>query len=307
MNSAPQTPHLLFLILGKGGVGSAPVTEAAPAKVNLYLRVTGRREDGYHLLDSLVVFADAADTVSAAPADTLELALEGAEAPALAAEADNLVLRAARALAEAAGRETQARLALHKRLPVASGIGGGSADAAATLRALNGLWGLGWDTTRLAPIAARLGADIPACLASQPLRMEGIGEILSPAPAIPPCGLVLANPRLPLPTPAVFKARQGGFSARATLPPGWEGAAAMARDLAALGNDLEAPAIALCPAIAEVLTALRALPGCLLARMSGSGATCFGLFADAGEAARAVGRLPARWWRWGGGLYAPPA
>ena len=196
-----------------------------------------------------------------------------------------------------------AALALTKRLPVASGIGGGSADAAAALRALNAAWGLGWAEDRLAAVALPLGADIPACIASRPCRMGGIGEVLSPAPRIPPCGLVLANPRVGLATPAVFAARQGGFSAAARLPEGWADAAAMASDLARLGNDLEPPALALCPMIAEVLAALRALPGCLLARMSGSGATCFGLFADPVAAAGAAGMLPAAWWRWGGGLH----
>jgi len=265
--------------------------------------VTGRRADGYHLLDSLVVFAGVADAVGAAPAAALTLALEGPESAALRAEPDNLVLRAARALAEAAGVPARAALTLTKRLPVASGIGGGSADAAAALRVLDDLWGLRWGEERLAALAVRLGADIPACLASRPCRMGGVGEVLSPAPRLPVCGLVLANPRLALPTPAVFKARQGGFSEAARLPAGWPDAVAMAGDLARLRNDLEPPAIALCPAIAEVLAALRKLPGCLLARMSGSGATCFGVFADPGMAAGAADLLPDAWWRWGGGLH----
>jgi 4-diphosphocytidyl-2-C-methyl-D-erythritol kinase len=249
-----------------------------------------------------VVFAAAADALSAAPADALTLAVAGPEAGALAGEADNLVLRAARALATAAGIAPRAALALDKRLPVASGIGGGSADAAAALRALNRLWGLDWPLARLAEVALPLGADIPACVAARPCRMGGIGEALGPAPRLPEFGLVLANPRLALPTPAVFRARQGAFSAPAVLPEGWAGAAAMARDLAALRNDLEPPAIALCPAVAEVLAALRALPGCLLARMSGSGATCFAILADAEAARRAAAGLPGAWWRWGGAL-----
>jgi len=265
--------------------------------------VTGRRADGYHTLDSLVVFAGAADTVTATPADGLSLSLAGPEAAALAAEPDNLVLRAARALAVAAGVPARGALVLEKRLPVASGIGGGSADAAASLRALNALWGLDWPEARLAKVALPLGADIPACIAARACRMGGIGEELSPAPDLPECGLVLANPRIALPTPAVFEARQGGFSATAVLPGGWKDAAALARDLAALRNDLEPPAIALCPAVAEVLAALRTLPGCLLARMSGSGATCFGLFAEPLQAEQAAARLPAAWWRWGGGLH----
>ena len=250
------------------------------------------------------MFADVADAVHAAPAEDLALALDGPEAGALRAEPDNLVLRAARALAEAAGVPARAALTLTKVLPVASGIGGGSADAAAALRALNALWGLGWDEARLAAQALALGADVPACVGSRPCRMGGIGEVLAPAPRIPDCGLVLVNPRVALSTPAVFGARRGGFSAAAVLPEGWPDAVAMARDLERLGNDLEAPAIALCPVIAEVLAALRALPGCLMARMSGSGATCFGLLADPAAAAGAMAMLPAAWWRWGGGLHA---
>ncbi len=250
-----------------------------------------------------MVFAGAADAVAAAPADALGLALDGPEAGALAAEPDNLVLRAARALATAAGVAPRAALTLTKRLPVASGIGGGSADAAAALRALNALWTLDWPMERLAALALPLGADIPCCLAARPCVLGGIGEVLRPAPRLPPCGILLANPRVALATPAVFRARGGAFGAPAALPAGWADASAMARDLGALGNDLEAPAIALCPPVAEVLAALRALPGCLMARMSGSGATCFALFAAPAAAARAAGALPATWWRWGGGLH----
>ena len=278
------------------------LAEAAPAKVNLHLHVLGRRADGYHLLDSLVAFAGAADLLRYRPGGALALQLDGPEAAALAVEADNLVLRAARLLAAEAGLAPHGTLRLTKCLPVASGIGGGSADAAATLRLLDRAWGLGWGTARLAPLAARLGADVPVCLESKPARMGGIGEVLRAAPALPEAGLVLANPRIPLATPAVFRARAGGASSEATLPAAWPEAAAMARDLAACGNDLEAAAIGLCPAVAEVLAALRSLPGCRLARMSGSGATCFALFDAASMAEAAAARLPAAWWRWGGGF-----
>ncbi|MBU8542563.1 MULTISPECIES: 4-(cytidine 5'-diphospho)-2-C-methyl-D-erythritol kinase [Roseomonadaceae] len=271
----------------------------APAKVNLYLRVTGRRADGFHLLDSLAVFAGVGDRVSATPADTLALSLAGPEAGALAAEPDNLVLRAARALAQAAGVSRGAALRLEKNLPIASGIGGGSADAAAALRVLAALWGVSAD---LPAMAERLGADVPVCVTGQPARMQGVGEVLSPVPSLPPCGLLLANPRLPLATPAVFRARQGGFSPEASLPEAWADAADLADWLRPLGNDLQAAAITLCPPVAEVLAAIAARPGCLLARMSGSGATCFGLFATAAEAAGAAAALPAGWWRWGGAL-----
>jgi 4-diphosphocytidyl-2-C-methyl-D-erythritol kinase len=251
----------------------------------------------------LVVFAGMGDTVSACSGEILSLAIEGAEGGALDAEPDNLVLRAARALATEAGLEGQALLHLLKRLPIASGIGGGSADAAASLRALNQLWGLGWGEARLAAIGAKLGADVPVCLGSRPTRMEGVGEVLSAAPSLPRFGLLLANPREALATPAVFRARAGRFSARASLPEAWGSAAEMAADLAALENDLQAPAISLCPPIAEVLSAISASPGCLLARMSGSGATCFGVFPNAAAAASAAAALPPAWWCWGGGLH----
>ncbi|MBI0435460.1 4-(cytidine 5'-diphospho)-2-C-methyl-D-erythritol kinase [Roseomonas sp. KE0001] len=283
-------------------------TEMAPAKINLHLHVLGRRPDGYHLLDSLVVFAGAADRLDVAPAEALSLELAGPEAASLAAEPDNLVLRAARLLAEKAGLPPRGALRLEKRLPVASGIGGGSADAAAALRLLNRAWGLNWPLARLAPLAAKLGADVPVCLDGRPARMGGVGERLEAAPRLPPAGLVLVNPRQPLSTPAVFRARAAeAFGAAATLPAGWADAGAMAQGLASCRNDLQAAAIRLCPAVSETLAALRALPDCLLARMSGSGATCFALLPDAAAARAAAAGLPEAWWRWGGGFTNGPS
>ena len=277
------------------GGASAPRAVDACAKVNLHLHVTGRRADGYHTLDSLVVFAEAADRITVVPDTTLSLALAGPFAGGLAGEAGNLVLRAAHALAAAHGIAPAARITLDKHLPVASGIGGGSADAAATLRALASLW----DVAVPEAVALSLGADVPVCLAGRACVMRGIGEELHPAPALPPCGLLLVNPGVALPTAEVFAARAGTFSAEAALPAGWADAAAMARDLARLCNDLEAPAIRLRPVIAEVLAALRG-SGALLARMSGSGATCFGLYPDADGAEAAARRLPGGWWRHAG-------
>ena len=279
-----------------------PRQDIARAKVNLYLRVTGRRADGYHLLDSLAVFADAKDIVTAGHAEDLTLDIRGAEAVALSGEPDNLVLRAARALAEATGRAPKAAITLTKLLPVASGIGGGSADAAAALRVLDALWETGLDHAALEAIAAQLGADVPVCIASRPARMMGVGEILSAAPELPACGLLLANPRIALPTPQVFRARRGDFSPPAEMPARLADAAAVADWLRPLGNDLQDAALSLCAAIAEVLSAIAAQPGCLLARMSGSGATCFGLFATPAQAQAAAKALPADWWRHGGGL-----
>jgi len=274
--------------------------EAARAKVNLFLHVLGRRPDGYHLLDSLAVFAGAADEMRAEPGQGITLAVEGPFSAGL--EGENLVTRAACALDAAAGGGHGARLALFKRLPVASGIGGGSADAAATLRLLTRLWRLDLPPAALQAIALELGADVPVCLLGEPARMGGVGELLGVAPILPPTGILLVNPGIKLVTPEVFRARDGAYSEPAMLPPRWPDAAAMAADLRALRNDLEAPAIRLCPAIAESLAWLRARPGCLLARMSGSGATCFGLFASAAEAERAQAAAPEGSWAWGGSL-----
>jgi 4-diphosphocytidyl-2-C-methyl-D-erythritol kinase len=276
--------------------------QRACAKVNLYLRVTGRCDDGYHTLDSLAVFAGAHDRITATAQDGLTLTVNGPEAAALAGEADNLVLRAARALAATTGTRNGAALTLQKHLPVASGIGGGSADAAATLRALDALWGTRLGAAGLRAVAAGLGADVPVCIGSRPARMQGIGEVLTEAPALPGFGLLLANPRVALPTPSVFRARSGAFSAPADQPARLPDAATLAAWLRPLGNDLQDAAISLCPPVAEALAAIGAQPRCLLARMSGSGATCFGIFATESAAATAAGALPAAWWCWGGGL-----
>jgi 4-diphosphocytidyl-2-C-methyl-D-erythritol kinase len=275
----------------------------APAKLNLFLHVTGRRADGYHMLDSLVAFTGCGDGLRAEHAPALSLAVTGPFATGLAGEADNLVLRAARALAAEAGMAPQAALTLEKNLPVASGIGGGSADAAAALRLLCGLWRLAPDPAVLDRLALRLGADVPVCLHGRSVRMGGIGEVLTPAPRLPPCAVLLVNPGAAVATAAVFKARVGGFSAPARLPDGWVDATAMAADLAVLRNDLEGPARAVCPTIGDVLSAVAAQPGCLLARMSGSGATCFGLFTETAAAEHAASRMARPgWWVWAGAL-----
>lgn len=271
----------------------------ARAKVNLYLHITGRRADGYHLLDSLIVFAGTGDEIALAPADDLSLAIDGPFASGLDAGPDNLVLRAATALRDLTGARAGAAIRLAKNLPVASGIGGGSADAAATLDALCGLWNVAPGRIALHRIAASLGADVPVCLDGAPSFVGGIGEELLPARGLPPAWLLLANPGVATPTPAVFKARHGPFSAPArwSEPPRDFGAfAARLRDCR---NDLTEAAISVTPAIRDVLVALAALPGCVLARLSGSGATCFGLFADEPDARAAEARLrtaqPA-WW-----------
>jgi 4-diphosphocytidyl-2-C-methyl-D-erythritol kinase len=271
----------------------------ARAKVNLYLHVTGRRADGYHLLDSLIVFAETGDEIALVPADDLSLTIDGPFAAGLGAGPDNLVLRAAHALRDLAGTRAGAAIRLTKNLPVASGIGGGSADAAATLDALCGLWNVAPGRAALLQLAAKLGADVPVCLDGVASFVGGIGEELLPARGLPPAWLLLANPGIATPTPAVFKARQGPFSkpARWSEPPrDFADFAARLRDGR---NDLTEAAISVTPAIRDVLVDLAALPGCVLARLSGSGATCFGLFADeagARSAAAALRRARPDWW-----------
>jgi 4-diphosphocytidyl-2-C-methyl-D-erythritol kinase len=272
--------------------------EQAPAKVNLDLRVCGRRPDGYHELDSVVAFTAWADRLTFAAARELTLELRGPFAAALAGQSDNLVLRAARRLAERSRRQPHVRIALDKRIPVAAGLGGGSADAAATLRGLCRLWGLELAVPDLLPLAVELGADVPVCLLSRPARMRGIGERLEPV-ELPVLDLVLANPNRAVSTAEVFAALGPIAPASAPDPPLPTGRADVLAWLRARGNDLEAPARRLAPVIGETLDALGAQPGCRLARMSGSGATCFGVFDDAPAAtwaALAMRRARPDWW-----------
>ena len=273
-----------------------PVVERARAKLNLDLILTGRRGDGYHELDSIVAFADLADEVTAASAGSLEVACDGPFAALVPGGADNLVHRAATRLAAALGRAPAARLRLEKRLPIAAGIGGGSADAAATLRALARLWRLPRGTGVVAEVAAALGSDVPVCLASRSARMRGVGEQLEPLAGPEPRDLVLVNPGAPLPPSRVFAAPGPmRFAPRAEPPPAVPDLAWLSRSR----NDLEPPARELVPVIGEVLAELAARPGCRLARMSGSGPTCFGAFdhpAAARGAAVAIAAARPGWW-----------
>ena len=277
-----------------------PVRRTAWAKINLTLHITGRRGDGYHELDSLIAFAGIGDGLEIVPGPNVVLEIDGPVAPALrAVEGDNLVIAAARALAARYGIEAGARLRLDKRLPVAAGLGGGSADAAAALDGLVELWGIKAPLDELYELAAPLGADAPVCLAGRPSFVAGIGERIVAAPTLPPAWLVLANPGVPLSTAAVFAARQGAFSPPARWREPISELRALAARLAACRNDLEAPAIALIPEIREVLATLRDTAGCMLARMSGSGATCFGLYmleAAATAAARRMAATRPGWW-----------
>lgn len=293
-------------------VATTTLTEIAPAKINLYLHVTGRRPDGYHLLDSLVVFAGAGDVLRYEPgSEPLHLKLEGRFGRALGADAagaDNLVMKAAAVLRDLAGPDANVQggcLVLEKNLPVASGIGGGSADAAAALRLLNRAWNAQVGEPTLFRVAETLGADVPVCLLSQTVRMEGIGETLTPAPRLPECGLVLVNCGQAVSTPDVFRKRTGDFVPRAALPQSWPNSAAMVETLKAQENSLEVPACNVCPPVKRVLADIAMQPECQLARMSGSGATCFGVFPTVEAAREAADRLAdahAAWWVWGGAL-----
>ncbi|MFC3727279.1 4-(cytidine 5'-diphospho)-2-C-methyl-D-erythritol kinase [Neoaquamicrobium sediminum] len=272
----------------------AKIVEHAPAKVNLALHVTGRRDDGYHLLDTLVVFTEVGDTVSVAAAEQDSFTIQGPFAGLLDDEADNLVLRARDLLRSTHGDLPPVAITLEKNLPVASGIGGGSSDAAATLRALMRLWGIELSADALAAAALRLGADLPMCLYARTLVARGIGEEIEPVEGIPPLHMMLANPGVAVPTPAIFRA----LASRENPPlPRLAGAKALFDWLAATRNDLQAPAIALAPEIGDVLSALSA-SGAALARMSGSGATCFGLFNSPADAEAAASAIAARYPAW---------
>ena len=297
----------------------------APAKINLFLHAGEKRDDGYHALESLAVFAETADRMEFAPASELTLTIDGPFANKLAGENDNLILKAARALQaspshpsgeRARGRQAKgpvdlsqservrgsfgAHILLDKNLPVAAGIAGGSADAAAALRALNMFWDLNLTEPELLDIAAGLGSDVPACMLSSPCWMEGRGERVTRTDALPQFPLVLVNPGVMVPTGQVFADLNARTGIGAMQPPPriqtlWD----LVAYLEDAGNDLEAPAGRLAPIIEDVLLALDREPGCALAQMSGSGATCFGLFHEAQFAAGAAERIAQDhpdWW-----------
>jgi 4-diphosphocytidyl-2-C-methyl-D-erythritol kinase len=284
---------------------AAPTSWAAPApaKVNLTLRILGRRADGYHELESLVAFAGCGDRLTLRAGPGLELAVSGPTAGQSGAVADNLVLRAAKALAARIDGLTLGRFTLTKQLPAGAGLGGGSADAAAALRLLAQANGLALDDDRILAAARATGADVPVCLDPRPRMMRGIGDILSAPVALPKLGIVIVHPGVAMPTPPVFAAlglrpgEQRSAQPVASVVPCERDD--LLRWLAAQHNDLEAPAIGIAPAIAEVLRAIGALPGCRLARMSGSGSACFGLFDTARAAttaARALAKAQRDWW-----------
>jgi len=270
----------------------------APAKLNLGLRVLGRRPDGYHLLQSLVVFLDLADRVELTPALAWKLRVQGAFAAAVTGD-DNLALRAGKLLAAHATADIAgctalaAEMALQKNIPVAAGLGGGSADAAAVLRGLNEIWRLELSTSRLQEIGAALGADLAVCLEGRPSMVGGIGERIEPR-AMPQLSLVIANPGIALATKDVFARLRPPYADPVPAPEMLADAMAVATFSRALGNSLAAPAIELCPTVATLLADIEALQGCRLAQMSGSGATCFGLFDHDAAATSAAAALLAK-------------
>ena len=281
----------------------ADLVESAPAKVNLTLRVLGRRADGYHDIESLVAFAAVADRLTLAPGNAPTLTVVGPDAAQTGAEADNLVTKAANALTARVPGLRAGAFRLEKNLPVAAGLGGGSADAAAALRLLARANELAADDPRLHDAARATGADVPVCLDPRSRLMRGIGEILSEPLPLPRLHALLVNPGVAAPTKLVFSGWKP--SAKASLPavrtvlPKMHNEPQLLDWLASEANDLEAPAIALAPAIAEVLASLRAAAGCRLARMSGSGATCFALFPSDVESEAADKKLRRQfpdWW-----------
>ena len=270
----------------------------APAKINLYLNVIGRRSDGYHELDSLVGFTAHGDLIQAKLHEKLYFQINGPFGSSLQVNDDNLIVRAARALVKETNYAGGAHITLKKNLPVASGIGGGSADAAATLKALNLLWETRLVDEELAALGLKLGADIPVCLLSKAARMSGVGERVSRVEGLPPLGVLLINPGIPISTFKVFQMHRGNFSSKTKLQP--IGDTEVLYDfLAHQKNDLQDLAIQIAPGISEVLDILSAEPDCRLVRLSGSGATCFGLFDNetlAKESGRSISRNYPNWW-----------
>jgi 4-diphosphocytidyl-2-C-methyl-D-erythritol kinase len=276
------------------------VRVSAPAKLNLFLHVGERRDDGYHALESLIAFTEVADCIKIAPASELEVLATGRFSRALPHKHDNLVFKAARALQRHMQVSHGATIMVEKNLPIAGGIGGGSADAAAVLRGLDLLWELHTPVKQLVALAADLGSDVPVCLLSQPCWVQGRGEVLTPIPPLPRLSTVLVNPGVALPTPHVFAALNARTGTGSMHPPGklktlWD----VLEFLGDATNDLEAPACQIAPAIQDVLTAFDQEPGCALAQMSGSGSTCFALFHEhefAQGAAERIAQDHPGWW-----------
>ena len=292
---------------------STRLTLSAPAKINLYLHIAGQRAGGYHFLDSLAAFTGLADKLTLEESDVSGLSISGPFANCLPAGEDNLALKAALALGEAVkpGHIGPVRICLEKNIPVAAGLGGGSADAAAVLALLGSLWGA--DLLCLAKISAELGADVPACLGARHTFIAGIGEVLGPTVDLPEMGIVLVNPGIALETAAVFSVYDDTRGSRGDedprprpdFEPTPDDAAALVQILEGTDNDLTHAALGLTPVIGDVLAEFAVLGSCRLARMTGSGPTCFGLFDDVAAAATALREIQTSqpsWWGWAGGF-----
>jgi 4-diphosphocytidyl-2-C-methyl-D-erythritol kinase len=280
-------------------VATDPIRVFAPAKVNLFLHVGARRDNGYHELQSLMAFADVGDELIVEAGDGLSLVVAGPFADALQSEGDNIVLRAARALAERSGIGANAKITLIKSLPVASGLGGGSSDAAAALRGLCKLWRVDLTEADLQKIALDLGSDVPVCLKGRPCWVEGTGEKLTVVPIFPSLHVVLVNPGVGVSTAQAYGAVQTKSGTAMEHPATFSDASALTAFLKTVHNDLQEPAVTLAPAIDDVLAALRAEKSTLLARMSGSGATCFGIYASKDDARAVVEKVASAhtdWW-----------
>lgn len=276
-----------------------PIRVFAPAKINLLLHVGDSRDDGYHELQSIMAFADIGDELVVARGEGLLLSVEGPFADALKGEADNIILKAARALAERGGVAANAKITLIKNLPVSSGLGGGSTDAAAALRGLCKLWQVNLIEADLQAIAMSLGSDVPVCLKGRPCWVEGIGEKLNVIPIFPTLYVVLANPGIAVSTAQVYRTLKVRSGIAREHPATFRDANALIGFLEAADNDLEEPAAAIEPVVLDVLAALCAEETTLLARMSGSGATCFGLCGSAEIAREMAARIAAAhpgWW-----------
>jgi 4-diphosphocytidyl-2-C-methyl-D-erythritol kinase len=275
------------------------ITFFAPAKINLYLHVTAKRNDGYHLIESLVAFANCGDQISAVPSGELKLTIEGQFSGDLSPNSDNLVIKAALMLAKFAGIKATGDITLTKNLPVASGIGGGSADAAATLCALIELWNISISTRNLFALAEKLGADVPVCLKGVPSIITGIGDEIIPAPKLPKLWLVLVNPNISVSTANVFSKHQEKFSLTQPFTAKSQSVEKLANVLSNYRNDLTTAAKLVAPIIKDVLEAAEATENQLLTRLSGSGATCFSLFKTKNAADTAVKQLLTKhplWW-----------
>ncbi|MCB1562266.1 MAG: 4-(cytidine 5'-diphospho)-2-C-methyl-D-erythritol kinase [Alphaproteobacteria bacterium] len=291
------------------------LTIFAPAKVNLYLHVTGRLDNGYHTLDSLISFADIGDVVEIEPSQDFQFEIDGPFASQFGPKerdssphSSNLVVRAAWALAQVAQKAPNVRARLTKNLPLGAGLGGGSGDAAALIWGLMDLWGISRQAHYLPGLMARLGADVPVCLPCRSARVRGIGDVLDPVPDIPEIPIVLVHPGKFCPTPDVFTLFAGTFKEPQSFPPAFAGFDDFTAFLEQRANDLLSPACEIVPEIPNVLHALEAQSGCALARMSGSGSACFGLFEDEGDAHKAVQAITEEnpdWWAKAGWLARP--